>query len=48
MRDVSSCERLIWNNTYTPDSEETVWYVAGIKRLLERLDGTAITVERAL
>jgi hypothetical protein len=91
MRDLRSCERLIWNDTYIADTEETAlirtaivarglrtreaianavaeelfardcrrtcymdgfgffrhWYVAGVKRLLERLEGTAIVVERA-
>ena len=86
MQDTSTCDRLEWNELYTPDSEETAlirraivetglhtreaianavaeelfrrdcrrtsylegfgffrhWYVAGVKRLLDRLEGTAV------
>ena len=91
MRDTKSCERLLWNDSYLPRSEETVliraaiverglrtradvanavaeelwrrdcrgassldgfgifrhWYVADIRRLLDRLEGSALTIERA-
>jgi hypothetical protein len=91
MRDTKSSERLIWNEKYPADREETAlirtaiverglrtrdavanavadelfardcrttsyldgfgifrhWYVADIRRLLDRLEGTAIFSERA-
>ena len=91
MRDTRSCERLIWNDSYTPQTEESAliraaiverglrtrdevasavaeelfrrdcrrtsyldgfgffrqWYVAGVNRILDALEGTAFTVDRA-
>jgi hypothetical protein len=91
MHDTVSKERVMWNMSFTPDTEETelvrraivdmglgtrgavvkavaeelfardcrraggvdgsglfhAWYVAGVNRLLDRLDGSAIVIERA-
>ncbi|HXU89396.1 MAG TPA: hypothetical protein VFQ62_11140 [Methylomirabilota bacterium] len=91
MQDTSTCDRLVWNELHTPDSEEVAlirraivenglhtrdavanavaeelfrrdcrrtsyldgfgffrhWYVAGVKRLLDRLEGTAVRTVHA-
>ena len=50
MRETRSCEHLSWNDDYPQQTEETGffrhWYVRGVERLLDRLEGTAVSVER--